>query len=44
MNVAPGSRLRPFYEKPPFFLNFKAYVFNVTNKEEVMQGSKSFFI
>lgn len=40
MNLAPGSRLRPFYEKQPFYLHFLAYVFNVTNKDEVIQGSE----
>lgn len=40
MNVAPDGRLRPFYEKPPFYLHFLAYVFNVTNKDEVIQGSE----
>lgn len=40
-NLLPGSRVRPIYEKPPFFFNFLIYVFNVTNKNEVIQGSKS---
>lgn len=40
MNLAPGSRLRPLYEKQPFYFHFLAYVFNVTNKDEVIQGSE----
>lgn len=38
--MAPGSKVRPFYEKTPFFLNFRVYVFNVTNKDEMIQGSE----
>lgn len=40
MNVAPGSELRPLYEKTPFFIHFRLRVFNITNKEEVIQGSE----
>lgn len=40
MNVAPGSKVRPFYEKAPFFVDFRIYIFNVTNKDEIMQGSE----
>lgn len=40
INVAPGSDIRPLYEKAPFFINFKVHLFNVTNKEEVNEGSK----
>lgn len=38
-NLVPGSPIRAVYEKPPFYLNFLIYVFNVTNKEEVISGS-----
>lgn len=41
MNVAKDSKVRPFYEKAPFFVNFRIYLFNVTNKNEVLQGSES---
>lgn len=40
MTVAPGSKVRQLYEKMPFFFNFRMYVFNVTNKDEMMQGSE----
>lgn len=40
INVAPGTRLRGFYQKPPVYLDFKIYLFNVTNKDEVNQGSE----
>lgn len=40
MNVAPGSKVRPFYAKAPFFVDFRVYVFNITNKDEIMQGSE----
>lgn len=39
MNVAKDSKIRPFYEKAPFFVDFRIYVFNVTNKDEVIRGS-----
>lgn len=41
MNVAPGSSIRPFYEKAPIFLEFRIFVFNVTNKEEILAGGES---
>lgn len=40
MNVAPGSKLRPLYIKAPIFADFRVYMFNVTNKDEVIQGSE----
>lgn len=40
MNVAPGSSIRPFYEKAPIFLEFRIFVFNVTNKEEILAGGE----
>lgn len=40
INVAKGSDLRPLYEKTPFFLNFRFYIFNITNKDDFIQGSK----
>lgn len=44
INVATGSKLRPMYVKTPIFLNFKVYIFNVTNSEEVSEGSEYNFI
>lgn len=38
--MGKGSEIRPFYEKTPM-LNFRIHMFNVTNKEDVIQGSKS---
>lgn len=40
MHVAKGSKMREFYEKTPIFLNFLVYIFNVTNKEEFINGSE----
>lgn len=41
MNVGPKSTLRPLYTKVPFPLDFKIYVFNITNKDEVFNGGKT---
>lgn len=38
--MGKGSDIRPFYEKTPM-LNFRIHLFNVTNKDDVIQGSKS---
>lgn len=40
MNVATDGDLRDRFTTLPFTLGFSIYVFNVTNKEEVIQGSK----
>ncbi|XP_055299621.1 sensory neuron membrane protein 1-like [Sitodiplosis mosellana] len=40
INVAPGSTIRPLYEKAPFFIDFRVRLFNVTNKEEIIEGKK----
>lgn len=40
MNVAKDSKVRPFYEKAPFFIDFRIYLFNVTNKNDVIKGSE----
>lgn len=40
VHVAKGSKLRPYYIKVPFFINFHVYLFNVTNKDDVIQGSE----
>lgn len=39
VNVGKGSEIRPFYEKAPM-VNFRIHMFNVTNKDEVIKGSK----
>lgn len=44
MNVSKESKVRPFYEKAPFFVDFRIYLFNITNKHEVIQGSEQFSI
>lgn len=40
MHLGNDSKIRPFYEKAPIYLDFRIYVFNVTNKDEVLQGSE----
>jgi scavenger receptor class B, member 1 len=32
--------MRPLFEKIPFPLVFKVYVFNITNSEDVLEGGK----
>lgn len=39
LNTAPDSDVRPLYEKVPFFLDFRIYMFNCTNPDEVTKGS-----
>lgn len=36
----PGSELRELYVKTPFYLNFRVYLFNLTNPDEVSEGNK----
>ncbi|XP_031624944.1 sensory neuron membrane protein 1-like [Contarinia nasturtii] len=40
LNLLPKSQLRPLYVKVPFFLDFRIYVFNLTNPDEVTKGGK----
>lgn len=41
MNVlAPGTDLREMWTTVPFALDFKVYLFNVTNSDEVTKGGK----
>lgn len=40
MHLGKSSKIRPFYEKAPFYIDFRIYVFNVTNKDEVLKGSE----
>ncbi|XP_014214799.1 sensory neuron membrane protein 1-like isoform X2 [Copidosoma floridanum] len=40
VNLKPGSQLRPLWSKFPFALDFRIYLFNVTNAEEVKNGAK----
>lgn len=35
----PGSELRELYVKTPFFVNFRVYLFNLTNPDDVTKGS-----
>lgn len=45
INLTPKSDVRPLYTKVPFFLDFRIYVFNLTNPEEFTEGtSKSNFL
>ena len=38
--LKPEGTLRKLWEKAPFAVDFKVYMFNVTNPDEVMKGSK----
>jgi hypothetical protein len=40
LNLKPGTQVRETWEKPPFHLDFKVYIFNITNPLEVVQGKK----
>lgn len=40
ITVAPDSAIRSMYTKVPFPIDFRIYVFNVTNKDEVTKGGK----
>jgi hypothetical protein len=38
--LKPGNEMRDFYLKLPIPLDFRVYLFNVTNPEEVREGRK----
>lgn len=38
--LKPGAELRDMYVKTPFAIDFKIYVFNILNREEVANGGK----
>lgn len=38
--VIPGNDMRNMFTKVPFGLDFKVYLFNVTNPMDVQKGSK----
>ncbi|EDW09217.2 uncharacterized protein Dmoj_GI19165 [Drosophila mojavensis] len=40
VNLKPGSETRQLWEKMPFPLSFKVYVFNVTNSANIEAGGK----
>jgi hypothetical protein len=40
INLKPGGQIRDLFTKVPFPLDFKIYVFNLTNPAEVMNGMK----
>lgn len=39
ITLKPGSALRDPYTKPPFALDFRVWMFNLTNEEEVIAGN-----
>ncbi len=38
--LKPGSEIRSLYTKVPFPIDFKMYIFNITNADEVTKGAK----
>lgn len=40
MHLGNDSKIRSVYEQPPMYLDFRIFVFNVTNKDEVIDGSE----
>lgn len=38
--LRPGSEVRGLWSKLPWPLDFKIYLFNVTNAEEIEEGKK----
>lgn len=40
LRVTPGTLTRGMFEKVPFPLDFRLYLFNITNPDEVMSGGK----
>lgn len=39
INLKPGSEIRQMFTKVPFALDFKVYMFNVTNPMEIQNGA-----
>ena len=40
INLTPKSAIREMYTKAPFFIDFRVYLFNVTNKDVVQTGGE----
>lgn len=40
LNLTPGTQMRDMFTVVPFPLDFKIYMWNITNKEEVFVGGK----
>lgn len=40
LRVTPGTMTRKMFEEVPFALDFRLYMFNITNPAEVMSGGK----
>ncbi|CAO1440533.1 unnamed protein product [Diamesa serratosioi] len=40
LQLRPGSQMRPLFDKIPFPLDFKVYLFNITNPDDVVKGAK----
>lgn len=40
LKLTPGTQMRDMFTEVPFPLDFKIYIFNVTNKDEVNVGAK----
>lgn len=41
MALKPGSEMRGMYVKLPFPLDFKVYLFNITNVDEIQAGESA---
>lgn len=40
VNLAPGTEIREMFLNIPFSLEFRIYMFNVTNPMEIQSGAK----
>nr|QGW45470.1 sensory neuron membrane protein 1d [Bradysia odoriphaga] len=40
IGLKPGTEIRELYTKVPFPIDFRMYIFNITNKDEVTKGAK----
>lgn len=40
INLSPKSDVRVMYTKVPFPLDFRVYMFNLTNREDVRKGEQ----